>query len=176
MESSTRHGLFFYSYSCRCDFLISATICCFALMSLSFMIERCHISTGLWPCPGDPATIILLVSKLFYTYCKVHWCIVLLKPHTLSDIWWHTIQRFRRMVLKEVSYISAVKWCSNMNVSKSLLKLRSYHMSAQNLCWKWVWFVSFRFLKAQEWEYLCLGDHEYLKNVFYRFAQIAGTR
>jgi len=43
-------------------------------------------------------------------------------------------------------YISAVKWCSNMNVSKSLLKLRPYHMSTQNLCWNWVWFVPFRFL------------------------------
>lgn len=146
------------------------------LMSLSVMIKRCHICTGLWPCPGDPATFILLLLKLFYTYCKVHWCIVLLKPHTLSDIWWDTIQQFRCKVLKEVSYISAIKWCSNMNVSNSLLKLRTYHMSTQNLYWKWVWFVSCRFLKAQEWEYLCLGNHGCLKNVLYRVAQIAGTR
>lgn len=146
------------------------------LMSLSFMIERCRICTGLWPCPGDPATLMLLVLKLFYTYFKVQWCIVLLKPHTLSDIWWHTIQRIRHVVLKEVSYISAVKWCSNMNVSKSLLKLRPYHMSTQNLCWKWVWFVSFRFLKAQEWEYLCLANHGYLKNVLYRAAQITASK
>ena len=93
------------------------------LMSLSVMIERCHIYTGLWPCLGDPATFILLVLKLFHTYCKVHWCIVLLKPHTLSDIWWHTIQRFRCMVLKEVV------------TSLQLSGVQTWMF--QKVCWSW---------------------------------------
>lgn len=133
MEASTKHRLILLQLFLQAwlSDLSYHLLFCFirkALMSLPVMIERCHICTGLWPCPGNPAIFLLLVLKLFYTYCKVHWCTVLLKSHTLSDIWLHTIQWFRCMVLKEVSYISAVKWCSNMNVSKSLLKLGPYHI------------------------------------------------